>query len=106
MMFGQWVQLFVKAGDMLGAIIVGQSANAQFVQHLGSLGWRALLAIERNDAPGDQIVATKRIGFALGMCGQTAATESDIGPEQVAWLEHNGTCRWGDEELARLYRVP
>ncbi len=60
-MFGQLVQLFIEAGDVFRAIVIRQRLDAQLVQHLRSLGRRALLAIEGHDTPRDQVVFAKWI---------------------------------------------
>jgi hypothetical protein len=59
--------LFVEAGKVLLAPIVGIPVKAQSRKHLRSLFRTALLGVEGNDAPGDQILASINIGDLLSI---------------------------------------
>ncbi len=90
--FGQLVQLFIETGDMFRSIIIGQARNAHLFEHLGALGRRALLAIERHDTPGHQVFASKRIALLLPMRGERAQHEKKMNHQQKQFLKHGETC--------------
>ena len=52
--------------QMFGPPIVGETFEAELLQHRCPLGRRALPGIERHDAPGDQIISAKSCPASAG----------------------------------------
>ena len=55
--------LLLEAGDVLVAPVVGHLREAESLHHRGSFGRAAVLAVERHDAPGDQVGAGEHLRF-------------------------------------------
>ena len=60
------VDLGVEGGDVLGAPVVGEMLEPQLLEHGRAIFGPALLAVERDDAPGDQVVAGEEALRGLG----------------------------------------
>ena len=60
----QRLDFFVELRNVFGPPVVGNLADAQIVEHLGTRFRTPLSRIERNDAPGDEILAQNRSGSA------------------------------------------
>ena len=55
------LDLGVERRHVLGAPVVGESWNPEPLEHLRPLVGPALLRVERNDAPGDEVVGPEDI---------------------------------------------
>src|SRR5262249_50092721 len=53
--------LRVEAGDVLRAPVVGKVREAEALEHRGPLFRPAFLAVERYDAPGDEVLAREQL---------------------------------------------
>ena len=54
------IHLGVEDVDMLGPPVVGESLEPEPREHGGTIFGAALLAVERNDAPGHQVFASEQ----------------------------------------------
>ena len=60
------LDLGVERGDVLAAPVVGEMLEPQLLQHGRAIFGRSLLAVKRDDAPGDQVVAGEEPLRGLG----------------------------------------
>ena len=67
--FLEGIDLGVERGDVLGSPVVGEVLEPQLLEHGRAIFGAALLAVERDDAPGDQVVASEE---ALGRSRRSA----------------------------------
>ncbi len=76
----------VEAGDMLGAPVVGESPEAEMLEHGRALFGTTLLTIERYDAPRDEILAQTAAGPQERSC--RAESLAAQGARSGGWPEH------------------
>ena len=71
--------LGVERGDVLAAPVVGEVLEPQLSQHGRALFGPAFLAVKRDDAPGDQVVAGEEPFRGIGRCLPVLPGEPDCG---------------------------
>ena len=62
-----------KRGDMLGTPVVGEMLEPEPLEHGRAVFGAAVLAVERNDAPGDQVFASEQPLGAIRRSGLWSA---------------------------------
>ena len=81
-------ELVFEVGQVLPAPVVGEAVNPQPVEHLGPLLGPPLLAVVRDDAPGDEVRAVEECGMRGGIAswrgsGQGGGRGSEQGENQA-----------------------
>ena len=84
--------LGVECGDVLTAPVIREMLEAQLLKHGRPIFGRALLAVERHDAPGDQVVSCIQPLRCLGhrlvrrsRSGSLADPRLGLGPNRRQW---------------------